>query len=79
VFCADRWHYERERIPRADRSPTVLVNLAGENVGGPMRVDHVISVLSDLSRRAGLDRTVTPHSCDMRGRRILPASRIWRS
>jgi integrase/recombinase XerD len=61
VFCADRWHYERERVPRADRSPTVLVNVAGENVGGPVRVDHVNSVLSDLSRRAGLDRTVTPH------------------
>ena len=61
VFCADRWHYERERIPGADRSLTVLVNVAGENAGGPVRVDHVNSVLSDLSRRAGLDRKITPH------------------
>lgn len=61
VFCADRWHYERERIPGADRSLTVLVNVAGENAGGPVRVDHVNSVLSDLSRRAELDRKITPH------------------
>jgi integrase/recombinase XerD len=61
VFCADRWHYERERIPCADRSLTVLVNVAGENAGGPVRVDHVNSVLSDLSRRAELDRKITPH------------------
>jgi integrase/recombinase XerD len=61
VFCADRWHYERERIPGADRSLTVLVNVAGDNAGGPVRVDHVNSVLSDLSRRAGLDRKITPH------------------
>lgn len=61
VFCADRWHYERERIPGAERSSTVLVNVAGENVGGPVRVDHVNSVLSDLSRRARLERKITPH------------------
>ncbi len=61
VFCADRWYYERERIPGAERSPTVLVNVAGENVGGPVRVDHVNSVVSDLCRRAGLERLVTPH------------------
>jgi integrase/recombinase XerD len=61
VFCADRWHYERERIPGADRSSTVLVNVAGENAGGPVRVDHVNSVLCDLSRRARLERKITPH------------------
>jgi integrase/recombinase XerD len=61
VFCADRWHYERERIPGADRSLTVLVNVAGERAGGPVRVDHVNSVLSDLSRRARLERRITPH------------------
>lgn len=61
VFCADRWHYERERVPGAERSSTVLVNVAGENVGGPVRVDHVNSVLSDLSRRARLERKITPH------------------
>ena len=61
VFCADRWHYERERIAGAERSPTVLVNVAGENRGGPMRVDHVNSIVSDLCRRAGLERQITPH------------------
>lgn len=61
VFCADRWHYERERIPGAERSPTVLVNVAGENVGGPVRVDQVNSIVSDLSARARLGRKVTPH------------------
>jgi integrase/recombinase XerD len=61
VFCADRWHYERERIAGAERSLTVLVNIAGGNVGGPVRVDHVNSVLSDLSHRARLGRNVTPH------------------
>jgi integrase/recombinase XerD len=61
VFCADRWHYERERIPGAERSSTVLVNVAGENTGGPVRVDQVNSIVSDLSRRAGLERQITPH------------------
>jgi integrase/recombinase XerD len=61
VFCADRWYYEREQIPGADRSPTVLVNVAGENAGGPVRVDQVNSIVSDLSRRAGLERQITPH------------------
>jgi integrase/recombinase XerD len=61
VFCADRWYYEREQIPGADRSPTVLVTVAGENAGGPVRVDQVNSIVSDLSRRAGLERQITPH------------------
>lgn len=61
VFCADRWHYERERIRGADRSLTVLVNVAGPNTGGPVRVDQVNAVLCDLGHRAGLERRVTPH------------------
>jgi len=61
VFCADRWYYERERIPGAEDSPTLLVNVAGEHAGGPVRVDHVNSILQDLSRRARLERNVTPH------------------
>ena len=61
VFCSDRWYYERERVPGAGSSPTVLVNIDGPNLGGPMRVDQVNAILTDLSRRAGLDRTVTPH------------------
>ena len=61
VFCADRWHYERERIAGAETSPTVLVNIAGERAGRPLRVDHVNSIVSDLSRRARLDRQITPH------------------
>jgi integrase/recombinase XerD len=61
VFCADRWHYERERIASADGSRTVLVNVAGENAGAAMRVDQVNAIVSDLSRRAGLDRQITPH------------------
>jgi site-specific recombinase XerD len=61
VFCADRWYYERERIPGAERSPTVLVTVAGEHAGAPMRVDQVNSIVSDLSRRAGLERQITPH------------------
>lgn len=61
VFCADRWYYERERVPGVERSPTVLVNIDGPNVGGPMRADQVNAILADLGGRAGLDRTVTPH------------------
>jgi integrase/recombinase XerD len=61
VFCADRWHYERERVSGADGSPTVLVNVAGENAGAPVRVDQVNSIVSDLSGRAGLERQITPH------------------
>ncbi|MGO9750055.1 MAG: tyrosine-type recombinase/integrase [Solirubrobacteraceae bacterium] len=61
VFCSDRWYYERERVPGAERSVTVLVNLDGPKVGGPMRVDQVNAVLTDLGRRAGLERRVTPH------------------
>jgi hypothetical protein len=37
VFCADRRHYERERIPGAESSRTVLVNVAGERAGRPRR------------------------------------------
>jgi site-specific recombinase XerD len=61
VFCADRWFYERDRISGATDSPTVLVNVAGENAGRPLRVDHVNSIVTDLCRRAGLQRAVTPH------------------
>ena len=61
VFCADRWHYERELIPAADGSPTVLVNGCGENMGRPVRVDQVNSIVSDLCLRARLERKVTPH------------------
>jgi integrase/recombinase XerD len=61
VFCADRWFYERGRIPGAEQSATVLVNVAGERVGRPLRVDHVNSILKDLTRRARLERQVTPH------------------
>jgi integrase/recombinase XerD len=38
-----------------------LVTVAGENAGGPVRVDQVNSIVSDLSRRAGLARQITPH------------------
>jgi len=61
VFCSDRWDYERGRITEAEMSATVLVNVAGERVGQPMRADHVNSILADLGRRAGLERQVTPH------------------
>ena len=61
VFCADRWFYERDRIACAASSPTVLVNVAGENAGEPLRVDHVNSIVTDLCRRARLERSVTPH------------------
>jgi hypothetical protein len=61
VFCADRWFYERDGIAGAESSATVLVNVAGENVGRPLRVDHVNSIVTDLCRRARLERPVTPH------------------
>ena len=61
VFCTDRWYYERARIAEAQRSATVLVNVAGERAGRPLRVDHVNSIVADLSRRARLQRQVTPH------------------
>jgi site-specific recombinase XerD len=61
VFCSDRWYYERERVRDAERSLTVLVNIDGPNVGGAMRADQVNAIVTDLGRRAGLDRQVTPH------------------
>ena len=61
VFCSDRWYYERAGIPGAERSGTVLVNVAGGRAGRPMRVDHVNSIVGDLCRRARLERHVTPH------------------
>ncbi len=39
----------------------MLVNVAGERAGRSLRVDHVNSIVSDLSRRARLDRQITPH------------------
>jgi integrase/recombinase XerD len=61
VFCADRWFYERDRIAGAASSPTVLVNVAGDRAGEPLRVDHVNSIVTGLCRRARLERAVTPH------------------
>ena len=80
VFCADRWYYERERMPGAERSPTVLVNVAGENVGGPMRVDQVNSIVGRPwpPRRAGADGH-TAHAAPRVGDGRWLGSRIWRS
>ena len=67
VFCADRSFYERDGIAGATSSPTVLVNVAGENAGKPLRLDHVNSIVTDLCRRARLERRSLRTCCGTRG------------
>jgi integrase len=61
VQAFDTYEFERMRVPRAAGSDFVLVNLFREPVGVPMRPDAVGELIAAAGRRAGLQRSVTPH------------------
>jgi site-specific recombinase XerD len=52
---------ERDTVVAAAKSAYVLVNVRGRPVGEPMTYANVREILARLSRRARLERTVTPH------------------
>jgi integrase/recombinase XerD len=61
LSCYDRYLSEREACPAAAGCDFVLVNLHHAPLGHPMTTDAVRKSLAVLSRRAGLERRVTPH------------------
>jgi integrase len=61
VQAFDTYTFERLAVAGAQESDFVLVNLFREPVGAPMRPDAVNELLAACSRRAGLDRVVSPH------------------
>lgn len=52
---------EREKHPAAAGSDYVFVNLGGGEIGTPMKDHRAREVVAALARRAGIERTVTPH------------------
>lgn len=61
VTAFDTYEFERLEVAAAHDSDFVLVNLFREPVGAPLRPDAVNELLAACSRRAGLDRSVSPH------------------
>jgi len=61
LACYDHYLAEREACPQAEACDFVLVNLAHAPLGQPMTASSIRQWLAGLSRRAGLERTVTPH------------------
>ena len=61
VALYDRYLEEREACHEADGCDFVFVNLFARPLGAPMRLDTVNALFHALSRRAGLERAVTPH------------------
>ena len=61
VQAFDTYTFERLAVDGAQESDFVLVNLFREPVGAPMRPDAINELLAACSRRAGLDRVVSPH------------------
>jgi len=61
VQAFDVYEFERLAVPRARDSDFVFVNLFREPIGEPMPPDAINTLITALSRRAGLTRTVTPH------------------
>lgn len=61
VQAFDAYEFERLEVPGTQDSDFVLVNLFRQPVGAPMRPDAVNELLAACSRRAGLDRSVSPH------------------
>jgi integrase len=61
VQAFDGYEFERMAVDRAAGSDFVLVNLFREPVGAPMPPDAVNALIGAAGRRAGLDRSVTPH------------------
>jgi site-specific recombinase XerD len=61
LACYDRYLAERDTCRAADGCDFVFVNLHHEPVGRPMTTDAVRKWLAALSRRAGIERVITPH------------------
>ena len=61
LSCYDRYLAEREACRAAEGCDFVLVNVRHAPLGRPMCDDTVRKWLAALSKRAGLDRAVTPH------------------
>lgn len=61
VQAWDAYWWERGECRAAAGCDFVLVNLAREPLGAPMRPGAVNELFAALSRRAGLDRVVHPH------------------
>lgn len=61
VQSHDQYVIERAAVPAAGASDFLLVNLFRGPIGAPMRPGAINELLSSLSRRAGLRRTVHPH------------------
>ena len=52
---------ERDRVAAARESDYVFVNLGGGELGRAMRDGRAREVVAAMARRAGIERTVTPH------------------
>jgi integrase/recombinase XerD len=61
VQAFDQYVLERSALGPASRCDFLLVNLFREPLGQPMRPQALNELLADLSRRAGLGRTIHPH------------------
>jgi site-specific recombinase XerD len=61
VQAWDAYWWERASCRAAEDCDFVLVNLAREPLGAPMRPAAINELFTALSRRAGLDRLVHPH------------------
>jgi site-specific recombinase XerD len=61
VLAFDHYAVERDACRPARACDFVLVNLFREPVGAPMRPGALNELLTNLSRRAGLQRPVHPH------------------
>jgi integrase/recombinase XerD len=61
VQAFDAYEFERLSVPRAAGSDFVLVNLFREPLGAPVPPDAVNDLVTAAGRRAGLERSVTPH------------------
>jgi integrase/recombinase XerD len=61
LSCYDRYLAEREACSAAEACDFVLVNLRHMPLGRAMSDDTVRKWLASLSKRAGLERSVTPH------------------
>lgn len=61
LSCYDHYLTERQACRAAEACDFVLVNIAHAPLGQPMSADAVRKWLAVASRRAGLDRLITPH------------------
>lgn len=61
VQAFDVYDFERFAVPRARDSDFLFVNLFREPIGSPMSPDAINALITDLCKRAGLGRRVTPH------------------